>query len=285
MASHNESSVSSIQGSKLSIVAAPTTTALFSQLLTTLIEGKFVEPPRPIRYKLFEFLKSVDLKNIGLNLVDIPYNFGWNLVPFGEGDACLRSGKIGESIKDLRAKDKGFLPKIGSDDIWVTESYSFGLFPEQETGAETGPEAFDSVFIDDLGDELMEDSDEIGGSGERVETSLAEIVQTTPVPQTGEKRKRYKMVARRSRTPRTRTPSRPKFGQTEEVTNTPAQSQTTTTPTRKSSRIAFQATPRSVAQSSPVIEEISSSSSSSSSENNTENTSFKQGTPMFSESS
>ena len=45
-----------------------------------------------------------------------------------------RSGKIGESIEDLRAKDKGFLPKIGSDDIWVTESYSFGLFPEQETG-------------------------------------------------------------------------------------------------------------------------------------------------------
>ena len=99
MAFHNESSVSLIQDSKLSIVAAPTTTALFSQLLTALIEGKFAEPPRAIRYKPFEFLKSVDLKNIGLNLVDIPYNFGWNLVPFGEGDACPDLEKLGSRLR------------------------------------------------------------------------------------------------------------------------------------------------------------------------------------------
>ena len=97
MASHisNESSVISIQSSKPSIGAAPTTEALFSQLLTALLEGKHAEPPRPICYKPFGFLKSVDLKNVGLNLTDIPYNFGWKLVPFEEGDACQRSEKLG----------------------------------------------------------------------------------------------------------------------------------------------------------------------------------------------
>ena len=99
--------------------------------------------------------------------------------------------------------------------------------------AETGPETFDPVFEDDLGDELRDDSDDTGGSGEKLELSLAEIEKPTPVPQTGEKRKRYKMVARRTRTPRTRTPSRLKTGQTEETTKTPAQPQFTPRPTRK----------------------------------------------------
>ena len=119
MASHisNESSVISIQSSKPSIEAAPSTKALFSQLLTALIQGKHVEPPRPICYKPFGFLKSVDLKNVGLNLTDIPYNFGWKLVPFQEGDACLKYEKNGDLIEDLRAKDKVFLPEFSSDDI------------------------------------------------------------------------------------------------------------------------------------------------------------------------
>ena len=267
MASHisNESSVISIQSSKPSIEATPTTKALFSQLLTALIQGKHAEPPRPICYKPFGFLKSVDLKNVGLDLTDIPYNFGWKLVPFEEGDACPRSEKIGDLIKDLGAKDKVFLPEFSSDDIWKIESCSFGLFLEPKTGAETGPETFDPVFEDDLGDELRDDSDDTGGSGEKLELSLAEIEKPTPVPQTGEKRKRYKMVARRTRTPRTRIPSRLKTDQTEETTKTPAQPQFTPRPTRKSARRAFQATPWSVAKSSPMIEKISCSSSSSSS--------------------
>ena len=151
--------MSSIQGSKSSIVAAPTTTALFSQLLMALIEGKHAEPLHPICYKPFGFLKSVDLKNIGLNLADIPYNFGWNLVPFGDLGACLRLGKeqIGESSEDMGVKSQFFLPKSDLGDIWEAESYPFGLFPEQETGAETGPETFDPVFEDDLGDELRDD--------------------------------------------------------------------------------------------------------------------------------
>ena len=94
---------------------------------------------------------------------------------------------------------------------------------------------------------MKDDSDDTRGSGDRMEVSLAEIEQATPVQQTGEKRKRYKMVARRSRMPRSRTPSRPKSGQAEELTKTPAQPQSTTRPTRKSARIAFQATPRSMA--------------------------------------
>ena len=256
-----------------------------------------LKPSRPILYKPFGFLKSVDLKNIGLKLEDIPYDFGWNLVPFRKSSACLKSGEeqepIREASEDIGAKDKFFLPTNDSGHICLTKSHSFGLFPKQETGAETASETFDLVFKDDLGDDVKDDSEdtsnETRGNGGRMEVSPAETEQATPVQQTGEKRKRYKIVARRSRMPRLRTPSRPKSGQAEEFTKTPAQPQSkilsqaksTTRPTRKSARIAFQATPRPATQSSPVIEEMDSSSESSS-DHDTENTSFKWGTPVFS---
>ena len=100
---------------------------------------------------------------------------------FGKSDACLKSGEeqepIKESSEEIRAKDEFFLPKNDLGNICLTESYSFELFPEQETGVETGSETFDSVFKDDSEDK----SNEIGGSGGRMEVSPAETEQATSV--------------------------------------------------------------------------------------------------------
>jgi len=233
----NKSSLSLIQGHQSPITAPRTATTLLapSQFLAALIEGKSAGPSRPILYKPFGFLKSIDLRTIDLKLENIPYDFGWSLVLFGESDTCLKSQEKQEPIKEssdeIGAKVEFFLPKHDLGNICLTGLYSFGLFPEQETGAETGSETFDSVFKDDLGDdvkdELEDKSNETGGSGGRIEVSPAETDQVTSVQQTGEKRKRYKVVARRSRMPRSRTPSRPKSGQTEASTKaeTPAQPQ------------------------------------------------------------
>jgi len=180
----------------------------------------------------------------------------------GEFDACLKSGReqepIQESSEEIGGKDEFFLPRDDLGELCLTEPYTFGQFPEQGTGAETGTETFDSVFKDDLGDTMKDDSEdkstELGGSGGRKEVSSAETEQATPVQQTDEKRKRYKVVAMRSRMLRSRTPSRPKSGHTEasskaEIPAQPqpqilSQAKPTTRPTRKSARIAFQATPR-----------------------------------------
>ena len=132
----NKSSLSLIQGSQSPIIATQTATTLLahSQFLVAQIEGKFAEPSRPILYKPFGFLKSIDLRTIGLKLEDIPYDFGWSLVLFRESDACMKSGEEQEPIREyseeIGAKDKFFLPKNDLGDICLTESHSFGLFPE-----------------------------------------------------------------------------------------------------------------------------------------------------------
>ena len=124
--------------------------------------------------------------------------------------------------------------------------------PFPETTQRTG-----DVFFDDLFADLKEDS-----------VPLAS--------QTGEKRKRVKMVARRTRTPRTR----PLSSSSPSLTPSSPPSH----PSRKSARIAFRSTPRSSKPSVPIIEEISSSSEGVSS-SDSEDSTFKQGTPVFSESS
>ena len=101
------------------------------------------------------------------------------------------------------------------------------------------------------------------------------IVGDDSVPlnsQTGEKRKRVKMVARRTRTPRTRPQPRSR------PSEPPSQ------PPRKSARIVLKSTLRTSKPSVPIVEEISSSTEGFSS-SDSEDTTFKQGTPVFSESS
>ena len=122
----NKSSLSLIQGHQSPITAPQTPTALLapSQFLAALIEGKSAGPSRPILFKPFGFLKSIDLTTVGLKLEDIPYDFGWNLVMFGESDACLKSGKakepIRESSKVIGAKDEFSLPRDDLGELCFT---------------------------------------------------------------------------------------------------------------------------------------------------------------------
>ena len=77
-----ESSLSLTQGNQSSSTALQTATALFAptQFLAALMGGKSAEPSCLIIYKHFGFLKSINLRTVGLKLEDIPYKFGWDLV-------------------------------------------------------------------------------------------------------------------------------------------------------------------------------------------------------------
>ena len=85
-------------------------------------------------------------------------------------------------------------------------------------------------------------------------------------------------MARRSRKPRTRPQPRSQPSQTP---SSPKSSK----PSHKSARIASQSAPRIFRPSAPIIEEISFSSTEGFSSSDSVNNSFKQGTPVFSESS
>ena len=97
---------------------------------------------------------------------------------------------------------------------------------------------------------------------------LVYLQKETPAIQTGEKRKRIKIVAKRSRTrpqPRSQAPLSSK----------------SSPPSCKSTRLAFQSSPCTSKPSAPFIQEISSSSTEGFSSSDSENTSFKQGRPVF----
>jgi len=155
----SESSSTLTQGNQAQGTAWQTTTALFAptQFLAALMEGKTTELSRPIVYKPFGFLKSIDLRTVNLKLEDIRYKFGWELILFREMGACQTQEPVGASEREIGSLDEVFLFHHGLDDI-----SSLGLFPEQETGPETGPE----VFRDDLGEDLSKDE---GGSSGQME--------------------------------------------------------------------------------------------------------------------
>jgi len=52
--------------------------------------------PLAILSSLFQFLKSFDLKSVGLGLASIPFHFGWDLV--------IWNPKLNESLVDLGVK-------------------------------------------------------------------------------------------------------------------------------------------------------------------------------------
>ena len=54
--------------------------------------GLNTSPPLPISFQPFRFLMHVDLSSIGVNLCDIPFDFGWEL------NLWMFDGEIGETI-------------------------------------------------------------------------------------------------------------------------------------------------------------------------------------------
>ena len=123
--------ISTESSSTLIQVKQSPSTALFAptQFLAALLEGKSTKPSRPIIYKLFGFLKRIDLRTVSLKLEDIPYKFGWDLVLFDESNVCQRSEETQESVgasgREIGATDEFFLFEHGLGDI-----NSFGLFLE-----------------------------------------------------------------------------------------------------------------------------------------------------------
>ena len=85
-----ESSLPLTQSNESPSITSQTATALFAptQFLAAFIEGNSATPSHPIIYKPFRFLKSIDLRIVGLKLEDIPYKFGWDLVLIGELGVC-----------------------------------------------------------------------------------------------------------------------------------------------------------------------------------------------------
>ena len=47
-----------------------------------MITLSILAPPRPIIHKIFEYLTQLNLKSVGLELHDIPYPFGWELMVY-----------------------------------------------------------------------------------------------------------------------------------------------------------------------------------------------------------
>ena len=216
-------------------------------------------PPRPITHTTFGYITQINLKNIGLDLCDIPYSFGWELVLYVGTIPCPISSAAGAG-------------SLGFQEQFLTNSETFdGDFePCSSSPLETTQRTGD-VFFDDLFFDLKEDSDEKSG-----ENPVQKDDSVPLVSRTGEKRKRVKTVARRTRTPRTRPQPRSRPSLT--PSSPPSQ------PPRKSARIVFKSTPRTSKPSVPIVEEISSSTEGFSS-SDSEDTTFKQGTPVFSESS
>jgi len=67
--------------------------SISAELLTAILEGKGLEisPPLPIICKPFGFLKCANLRSVGLELEDVPCEFGWDLVLFEFGVVDLES--------------------------------------------------------------------------------------------------------------------------------------------------------------------------------------------------
>jgi len=52
-------------------------------------------PPLPIISTTFGFLKSLDLKTVGVKLCDVPWVFGWDLILFEvDGDQTVLEGVL-----------------------------------------------------------------------------------------------------------------------------------------------------------------------------------------------
>ena len=187
----------------------------------------------PIISKPFNFLKSVDLRTVGLDLGDVPSGFGWELVvwkPILEQSEL--KGDLGPNevqtevfeIVDDSSLSKGdfvsVLEEIGSHPVSETQPESSLVFEDR----------LDETFPRVAGIELDEESE-----------TPRENIQTNPIekPQTGEGLRR-----KRIKTPmgRTNLPIVHKFlAMQSKTSSSPSQQKSATPkPTRKSYRLTSQ---------------------------------------------
>jgi len=142
--------------------------------------GFYSLPPLPIFLKPFGFLKSVDLRTVGLNLSDLPVKFGWELVLCKPVVEQARSEAVFESGLDFGGwgTESEFVHDVGVFEI--------GSEPVSDVGqgeAEPSPpfEDFVGSSFDNLDRVADVESDE-------EPQNPIEIIQAKPIqiPQSGE---------------------------------------------------------------------------------------------------
>jgi len=169
--------------------------------------------PLPIISKTFGFLTCVNLSSMGLDLADVPPEFGWDLelfVPILEQPGVKSSAgpsEVQTEVVDLvDVDDDSSLSEGDSDDVHITGCEI--MLAETRSGpvsdfSEPQPEAI-PIFEERLNDFAEKLADIDVDLGEGPETPV-ENVQTTPMqtPQTGEgqKKKRIKVPAGRTDLP------------------------------------------------------------------------------------
>ena len=194
-------------------------------------------PSLPLKVTGFNFLKSISLSSVGLALEEIPFNFGWKLVEFRPSGVEPRD----ESRWDVESGWEDQIHGVDIDiDVLDLNEPRTGREPDLEL--ETEHPNFEGGELD------------------------SPITQTTPpIPQRSRKR-RLKTTAGRTDLPSSEhvqffdsdqtvfppVPQdlSPEKRESESKTHKKPTKPTTTRPTRKSSRTAFQTRPRSSQQSS-----------------------------------
>ena len=85
--------------------------------------GFVISPPLPLVCQPFRFLVCVDLSSIGLNLCEIPFDFGWELKLWNlDGESGV---KIAQELSELVDRvivvdDESSLSDDDSDKVYVT---------------------------------------------------------------------------------------------------------------------------------------------------------------------
>ena len=120
-------------------MASKTDSSLLSENNSMIIPA-IQAPPRPITHKTFWYFTQINLKNIGLDLCDIPYSFGWELVMYVGTIPCPISSETGSGSSGLQDK---FLENPETT-VEASEPCSSTPFPE--TTQRTGDVFFDDLF-------------------------------------------------------------------------------------------------------------------------------------------
>ena len=170
-----------------------------TQLLSTILERKRLEisPPLPIICKPFGFLKSLNFRSVGLELEDVSYEFGWELVLF---ESVVVQGPCEAQFEVVEVEDESSLSKGDLDELHVTEEKSVlagtgsepglessGFLYELETRAEPSSEPFECqpkpfpIYEEQMDEsEKVVDVDVSEESGSPIEILQTKTIQVQP---------------------------------------------------------------------------------------------------------
>ena len=98
-----------------------TSTELLGAILRGM--GLVISPPLPLAFQPFCFLVCVDLSSIGLNLCEIPFDFGWELQLWnldGESGVQIAQGPSELVDRVVEMDDESSLSDDDSDEVHVT---------------------------------------------------------------------------------------------------------------------------------------------------------------------